>query len=174
MTTLRTAVAQTMTFDSVLTAPLTIVASDFDPSVTIDIDGTILVQMAAFLVALVMLHFLLYRPYLRTLDLRDENVEGSEEEAGEMGAQAEVLENKYDKQIRQARRDAQEVRESLRQQGLAERDEMHQEVRREVEAKLDEQRAEIEDHVQRARRDIEHRAEGLAEAMVDKLVPEAR
>ncbi len=140
--------------------------------VYIDVDGTILVQMGAFLIALFMLHFLLYRPYLKTLDLREENVGGSEEQAGEMGAQADVLEKKYEKNIRQARRDAQEVRESLRQQGLAEQREIHDEVREEIEAKLAEERATIDEHVQKAREDIEQRAETLAEAMVDRLIPE--
>ena len=139
-------------------------------AVSIDIDGTLFPQMAAFLITLVLLHYLLYRPYLRTLDARSENVEGSEEEAGEMQAQAELLEEKYDTRIRKARRDAQEVRDSLRKQGLAEQDDIHREVRQELDAKLAEERAAIADRVETARAEIEDRAEGLADAMVTKLI----
>lgn len=165
-TTFRSDTKQTMIFETTSAVPASIIMS-----VYIDVDGTIFVQMAAFLITLVMLHFLLYRPYLKALDLREENVEGSEEEAGEMGAQADVLEEKYQKNIRQARRDAQEVRESLRQQGLAEQRELHDEVHDEIQAKLSEERAAIDDHVQKAREDIEQRADALADTMVDKLLP---
>lgn len=155
-----------MIFDTTALVPSLVAA------VYIDIDGTILAQAAFFLFSLVLLHFILYRPYLRTLDLREQNVEGSEEEAGEMGAQADVLEQKYNDKIRKARRDAQDVRESLRQQGLAEQSDLHEEVREEIDAKLSEERAAIEEHVEKARRDIEERAEGLADAMVTKVLPE--
>lgn len=152
-------------FTAVLWAPLMVA------DVTIDVDGTILVQMAAFLLTIFMMHFLLFRPYLRTLELRKENVQGSEEDAGEMQAHSAILQTKYDKKIRKARRDAQEVRESLRSQGLAEQDDIVAEVRQELEAKLKEERATIAGHVDKARSEIEDRADGLAEAMVSRLLP---
>lgn len=142
-------------------------------AVSIDINGTILVQMAAFLFTLFMLHYLLFKPYLKTLQAREESVGGSEEEAVEMEAQATVLEKKYDKKMRKARRDAQEVRDSLRKQGLAEQEDIHQEVREELDADLSEQRAEIQEHVDAARAEIEERAEGLADAMVARLLPKS-
>lgn len=146
------------------------IAAPMIADVSIDIDGTILAQGILFLVTLGLMHVLLFKPYLKTRAMREDAVEGSEEEAGEMGEQADVLEGKYDRKIRKARRDAQEVRDSLRQQGLAERDDIHQEVQQELDEKLAEQRAEIQDHVQRAREDIEQRAEHLADTMVSKLV----
>ncbi len=141
-------------------------------AVAIDIDGTLLVQMTAFLFTLFMLHFLLFKPYLKTREAREESVGGSEEEAVEMTAQANVLEGKYDTKIRKARRDAQEVRESLRKQGLAEHEDIHREVREEIAEKLAEERAAVAQRVETAREEIETRAEGLAEAMVDRLIPE--
>ena len=140
-------------------------------AVAIDIDGTILVQMTAFLLTLFMLHFLLFKPYMKTLEARSESVEGSEEQADEMGDQAELLKSKYERKIRKARRDAQDVRDSLRKQGLAEQADIQDEVRRELDAKIAEQRAAIDEHVAQARSDIEERSEGLADAMVAKLIP---
>lgn len=141
-------------------------------AITIDVDGTIFVQMALFLFTLVMLNFVLIRPYLKTREMRSENVEGSEEEAGEMQAQSAVLETTYDQKIRKARVDAQEVRESLRNQGLAEQDDIVQEVRTELEAKLEEERKQIESRVAIARAEIESRASSLADTMVNRLMPE--
>ncbi len=140
--------------------------------VSIDIDGTIVVQALVFLASIFLLQHLMFRPYLKTREARKENVEGSSEEAGELDAQAEVLEEKYEEQIRQARRDAKEVRDSLRKQGLAEQQDIHSEVREELDEKLADERAKISAHVQDARAEIEDRAEGLADAMVGKLVPD--
>ena len=151
--------------------PTALMVAPIVAEVSIDIDGTIFVQMVAFLFTLFMLHFLLFKPYLKTLHARSESVEGSEEEAGEMDAQADILQSKYEKKIVKARRDAQEVRDSLRNQGLAEQEDIQEEVRQEVTAKLEEERAAIAERVEAARAEIEERAEGLADAMVQKLVP---
>jgi F-type H+-transporting ATPase subunit b len=139
--------------------------------VSIDVDGTLFVQMAAFLFTLFMLHFLLFKPYLKTVDAREDSVGGSEEEAVEMEAQAEVLRGKYDKKIVKARRDAQEIRDSLRNQGLAEQQDIQAEINEELSAKLEEERQAIAERVEKARAEIEARADGLADAMVEKLVP---
>lgn len=141
-------------------------------AIVIDIDGTIFVQMALFLITLVMLNFVLIKPYMKTREMRSENVEGSEEEAGEMEAQSAVLETKYDQKIRKARVDAQEVRDSLRNQGLAEQEDIVTEVRSELEAKLEEERAKIQSRVEIATAEIEHRASSLADSMVDRLMPQ--
>lgn len=139
--------------------------------ITIDVDGTVFAQMALFLFTLVMLHFVLIKPYLKTLELRGEHVHGSEEEAVEMDAQSTLLETKHNKKVQKARRDAQEVRESLRNQGLAEQDDIVGEVRTELDAKLAEERATIAAHVESATSEIDARADGLAEAMVARLLP---
>lgn len=161
----RTEMEHTMILESIALFP-TVVAAE----VSIDIDGTIFAQMGWFLLTLLALHFLLFRPYLRTLEARGEAVEGSTEEAGEMGAQAKILEEKYDRKIRKARLDAQEVRDSLRKQGLAEQQDIHGEVRAELDAKLAEEREAIAERVAQAREEIEERAEGLADAMVTRLI----
>lgn len=139
--------------------------------VAIDVDGTILVQMGAFLFTLFMLHTLLMKPYLKTLDARQESVGGSEEEAVEMQAQAVLLEHEYDQNMLTARRDAQQVRESFRDQGLTEQSEIVEEVRQELQAKLESERALIAERVESATREISRQADLLAESMVDRLIP---
>jgi F-type H+-transporting ATPase subunit b len=149
------------------------VLSNVVAAVYLDVDGTLFVQMGFFLATLFILHFLLIRPYLRTLDLRSEAVEGSTEEAGEMSAQSEILSSKYDEKVLKARRDAHEVRESLRTQGLAEQDDILGEVRAELAQTLEEQRSQIAAHVEDARSELEARADQLAESMIQRLLPQS-
>ncbi|TXD34983.1 ATP synthase F0 subunit B [Lujinxingia vulgaris] len=141
-------------------------------AVAIDIDGTLFVQMGAFLLVFVILNFVLIKPYLKTVEAREESVQGSSEEAGEMDAQAAVLTASYDEKLSKARREAQDVRESLRNQGLAEQDDILEEVREELGGKLAEERKVIEDRVVAARAEIDERARALAEAMVQKVLPQ--
>lgn len=151
---------------------MTALTSPVMGAIVIDIDGTIFAQMAFFLITIVILNTLLIKPYMKTREMRLENVEGSEEEAGEMHAQSTILESTYEEKIRKARVDAQEVRDSLRNQGLAEQDDIVSEVRGELDAKLEEERARIEARVEAARAEIEQRANSLADSMVNRLMPQ--
>lgn len=137
----------------------------------IDVDGTIIVQMILFFFVLFFLHFVLFRPYLKAVDAREDGVEGAREEAAEMETRAGRVIEEYEEKMRQARRDAQDVRESLRNQGLQEQNDMVQEVREEIQGKLNEERAKIAAKVDSARSDIEQRAQGLADAMTAKILP---
>lgn len=137
----------------------------------IDVDGTIIVQMVLFFFVLFFLHFVLFRPYLKAVDAREDGVEGAREEAAEMETRAGRVIEEYEEKMRQARRDAQDVRESLRNQGLQEQNDMVQEVREEIQGKLKEERAKIANKVDSARSDIEQRAQGLADAMTAKILP---
>ena len=149
-------------------------ASHLQPVVAaaaIDIDGTIIVQMILFFFVLFFLHFVLFRPYLKAVDAREDGVEGAREEAAEMETRAGRVIEEYEEKMRQARRDAQDVRESLRNQGLQEQNDMVQEVREEIQGKLQEERARIANKVDSARADIEERAQSLADAMTAKILP---
>jgi F-type H+-transporting ATPase subunit b len=156
------------------TSMTTLFPSHFAPVVAaaqIDIDGTVVVQMILFFLVLFFLHFVLFRPYLKAVDAREDGVEGAREEAAEMETRAGRVIEEYEGKMRQARRDAQDVRESLRNQGLQEQNDMVQEVREELQGKLQQERARIADKVDSARSDIEQRAQGLADSMVAKILP---
>lgn len=140
-------------------------------SASIDIDGTIIVQMLLFWVVLGFLHVVLFRPYLKALDAREEGVEGSREEAGEMQARASQVIEEYEEKMRQARRDATDVRESLRNQGTQEQTEMLQEVREEIRQKMQHESERIDQRVAVARQEIQARAETLANTIVQRVLP---
>ena len=137
----------------------------------IDIDGTVLIQTGAFFFILFFLHFTLFRPYLRTVEAREEETEGAREEAAEVDRLAQARLEEYDEKLAAARREAKNVRETLRNQGTGEQDKMTAEVREEIMAEIREARAEIQGQVEVASARIEERASGLAEAMVDRVVP---
>lgn len=157
------------------TALSSMLSTQFTPvvaAVAIDIDGTIIVQMLLFWFVLGFLHFTLFRPYLKAVDAREDGVEGSREEAAEMQTRADRVIEEYEGKMRQARRDATDVRESLRNQGIQEQNEMVGEVRDEIQQDLAAERERIDAKVEAARSAIQTRAKALASAMVRRILPQ--
>ncbi len=141
-------------------------------SVAIDIDITVAFQFVTYALTTFALYFLMVKPYLRVREDRDEGTEGSREEAEEMEARAEQVLTRYEAQLADARRDAMEVRESRRAEGIAEQDDILGKVRAELGDKLEDERARIAGLVASAEADLETRAQELAGLMVKKVLPQ--
>src|SRR4030095_14872011 len=69
----------------------------------IDIDWTLFVQFALFLVLFVVANRLLFQPYLRLRERRRAGIEGARAEAERMTAQADAKLADYEKQLAVAR-----------------------------------------------------------------------
>ena len=141
-------------------------------AVAIDIDITAGFMALLFLVLYFVLQPIIVTPYMKARQMRTEAIEGAREDAVEDQARAEATIQKYEEEMRQARREAQEVREAMREQGLAEQRDLVDEAHSEVQEKLETERAKIEEQVAEARKEIEDRAQSLADAMVRKVLPE--
>lgn len=137
----------------------------------IDIDATLGFQMFLFLALLIILRPLLINPYLKAMDARKEGLEGSREDANEFEIRAEKALADYEKKMRDARREAQEVRDSLRGQGTAEQNEIVEEARAELATKIEGERTKINDERKAALAAMTDRAEGLAGVIVEKVLP---
>jgi F-type H+-transporting ATPase subunit b len=141
-------------------------------SVAIDVDITAGFMAVLFLALYLVLQPLIITPYMKARKMRTEAVDGAREDATEDQARAEATIQKFEEEMRQARREAQEVRESMRGQGQQEHDDLVSDAHAEVQAKLDTEREKIATQVEEARKEIGNRAEALAQAMVDKVLPE--
>lgn len=137
----------------------------------IDLDGTFWAQLGLFLAAFVVIHFVVVRPFMDVVEEREAGIGGSQDRADEMQTEAEQLEEEYDEKMQQARREAQEVRQGLRDQGVQEQKEKVEEVREELRDKIESERQAIQEKVDDARSEMESRAEELATTMVEKIVP---
>lgn len=139
---------------------------------SLDFDITLVFQFVIFMATLIMMHTLLIKPYLQVREAREEGTQGSREDADEMHERAEQLLTRYDEQLADARRNAVGVRDSLRGQGIAEQDDLLDEVRAEITTKLADERGKIAESVTSAEAQIEERARKIAEVMVQRVLPE--
>lgn len=142
-------------------------------AVAIDVDLTALVMCGLFIALYYLLQPIIVNDYLRAREMRKEAVEGAREEARESQALAEARMLEFEDEMKVARREAAEVRESLRGQGTAEQRDLVEEAREEVQAKLTEERDKIAAQVGEAEKELKARAAALSNAMVDKILPSA-
>jgi F-type H+-transporting ATPase subunit b len=86
--------------------------------VVMDIDRTVLVQMAVFLLLIVVLSPLLFKPVLRLFEERERRTEGARSDARAMQDKAENLLERYQSKLQEVRISAAGERERLRAEML--------------------------------------------------------
>ncbi len=139
----------------------------------IDFDATLVIQMGLFLALFLLLKPLLFTPFLKAMDERHQGLEGSREDAEEFDSRAERALSEYEKKIRDARREASEIRDSLRTQGQAEYKDLVDEAREEFSTKIEGERQSISVQREDAVKQLQGRAESLANTIVGKILPSA-
>jgi len=72
----------------------------------VDVNSTVWIQMANFLVLILVLNFLLFRPVLKIIAERNKKIEESQEEVSSLDETIERKMTQYEEKIRQARAEA--------------------------------------------------------------------
>lgn len=137
----------------------------------IDFDATLGFQMALFIILFLALKPMLFGPFLKMMEERHQGLEGSREEADEFETRADRALAEYEKKMRDARREASEIRDSLRTQGQAEYQDMIGEAREELSIKIESERQSIVGQREDALKQLQGRADHLANSIVSKILP---
>ncbi len=136
----------------------------------ISLNHTILVQMVNFIVLVLVLNHLLYKPLLRILDERREKIEGTLEEAERMMEEAERKLEEYNSRIRQARQQAQQIVADGKQKASDEHKRILVTVRKDAEARLEQLQKELEAQKESARQVLRRQAEVLSIRIAEKML----
>ena len=136
----------------------------------LSVDKTIVIQLVIFLVALFLLNRLVFRPLLGVRDRRDELTAGTLREAEEMTRKAESAIAEYNEKLAEARVQATETRNELRQQGQSESSKMLVLAREAAQAELEGAREILESEIAKIRADLRGEAESLAAEISDRVL----
>ena len=136
----------------------------------IDIDGTVFVQFALFLVLFVVANRLLFQPYLRLRERRSAGIEGARAEAERMTAQADAKLADYEKQLAVARERANAEGRKVRLEAAAHEREVTDKARAAAQAATDEAQATMRRETEAARGQLLPQADALARAISSKLL----
>lgn len=139
----------------------------------VDLDGTVFFQLGLFVVAFLLLNYLVVQPMIRAQGLRFERMRGARQQAENMDLQAAEALAKYEAMLAEARREAVAVREGVKAEAEDERRKALEAAKAQAEAKQAEARRNRQAQLDQAQAEIEPAADGLADAIVAQILGEA-
>ncbi|HSF05641.1 MAG TPA: F0F1 ATP synthase subunit B [Methylomirabilota bacterium] len=136
----------------------------------INLDKSLLVQMVNFLILLLILWRLLYRPLLAKMQERTQAIQRSLEEA--QAARAEITRQQEENtaRLRQAHAEAASIRERALKDAGEEQKRLLEAARAEAQRIADAAKAQLDAEIRRARDDLRREVAELATAVAEKLV----
>jgi F-type H+-transporting ATPase subunit b len=140
-----------------------------DPPI-IDLDSTIFLQLAIFIIAALILSRFLFRPYLQVKAARATGIEGAKEEARRMDEEAAARMADYESSVAKARAKANAERGKLQAEAVGRDHEIIEAARTATQASLDEARKKLEADADVARKQLEPRAEEIARSIAKKIL----
>ena len=135
-----------------------------------DIDLTFLLQLGIFIIVLLGLNPLLFKPFQKVIEDRDLKIAGANAEADRLNLLAEGDLEKYSGQIDRARKEAYREREALRGAGREEERRIVTEARAEVSQTLAEAREQINSAASDAGDQLASETDALAELVAEKIL----
>jgi F-type H+-transporting ATPase subunit b len=136
----------------------------------IDIDLTVFVQFALFLILFWFSNKLLFQPYLQLRERRKAGIEGARAEAERMSASAEAKLAEYEKQLAMARSRANEEGRKVRAEAIAHEKDTTDKARAAAQKALDEATTRMRAETDAARLQLLPQAETLAKRIASKLL----
>ncbi|MEO8549771.1 MAG: ATP synthase F0 subunit B [Kofleriaceae bacterium] len=136
----------------------------------IDIDLTVVIQFALFLIMFAIGNAFLFQPYLKLRERRKEGIDGARAEAEKMSAQADAELADYEKKLAQARSRANDEGRKVRAEAAAHEKSVTDASRAESQKALEEASKKMKAETDAARLQLLPQANALAKQLASKLL----
>jgi F-type H+-transporting ATPase subunit b len=136
----------------------------------IDLNFTVIFQLAIVLILMVALSNLVFNPFLRIMQERKDWIEGAEKKARELQQRSEELMERYQDSMNTAQAESASTREEIRKEGLAQEAEILQKAMQEANQFLEEMKGKIQEESQNARAGLRLQAQILSREMAEKML----
>jgi len=136
----------------------------------LEINYTFLIQIAIFLLLLLLMNIILYRPIRRILIKRDEKTKSLQEMIGDYQDRSEKNDRDLEENMIQARKDGFVEKERLKSHGNDEEKKVLVETNSLVEAKIGKAKDEVEVKMAGVRKDLEGQISGLSRDLAEKIL----
>ncbi|MFH1757366.1 MAG: ATP synthase F0 subunit B [Pseudomonadota bacterium] len=136
----------------------------------IDLNLTLIIQLAVVLSLIVILSQIAFKPFLSLLQARKERIEGAEKRARELQQQAEKLIERYREAISAAQAQGATIREEIRQESLAKEMEILQKAMDEANQVIKKMKMKIAQEAGLARRDLRMQAQNLSREITARIL----
>jgi len=136
----------------------------------LNIDGTLIAQIINFLLLLLILNLILFRPIRRILAQREEEMNSRQKTIDDYQKEAEKKAKDIEEGVVQARKEGYAEKEALKSQGLEKEKEILQEAGAGVEKKLRAAKKEIETKIAVAREALEGQVATFSDELAQKIL----
>lgn len=136
----------------------------------IELNFTVIFQLAIVLILLVALSGLVFKPFLRVLQERRDWVEGADKKARELQQRTEEMMERHRDSMSAAQAQGASVREEIRKEGLAREAEILQKALEEANRFLEEMKTKIQEESQTARAGLRLQARNLSREIAAKML----
>jgi F-type H+-transporting ATPase subunit b len=134
------------------------------------VNQTFWFQFAAFLIAYLILHFVLFVPYFRAYEERIRKTEGQTDLAERYLAESQELQAQYEIKARELNSEIKGIYDQSRVVAQKEQDRVIQQARSEAKSRLESSKATIRDQAGRARVELKAQVAGISQAITEKLL----
>jgi len=139
----------------------------------ISIDWTILLQFVNFIVLMVVLNAILYRPLRNMLKQRKETIDGSHARAHELESQIDEKMARYEDKLQEAKLKGNQEKNKLRQAAASEEATLLGEAREEANQRLQTVKSQVAGEADTAGKKLKADAESLANSIATKILGRA-
>ncbi len=136
----------------------------------LNIDGTVILQIANFLVLLVVMNIILYKPIRGILAKRNEEMASRQKMIDDYQGRVQDNEEAIESGMVSARKEGHQEKESLKVLGQEEEKGVLQEAGSAVERKLTAAKQEIETKITAARESLESEISGFSNELAEKIL----
>jgi F-type H+-transporting ATPase subunit b len=139
----------------------------------IDLNLTLIIQLAVVLTLMVVLTRILFKPFLQVLEERRNRIEGAEKRARDLQQEADRLIERYREAIAAGQAQGAGIRDEIRKTSLTEEAEILRKAMEESARLIREMKARIAADAQSAREDLRLQARNLSREITAKVLGRA-
>jgi F-type H+-transporting ATPase subunit b len=136
----------------------------------ISLDKSLIIQAINFLILLVLLHRLLYRPLMAKMDERTAAIRKSLDEAQAARAEAARQQEENAVRLRAAHAEAAKIREQALQEAGEEQRRLVESARAEAQRLVETAKAQVDSDIRRAREELRREVADIATSIAERLV----
>ncbi len=136
----------------------------------VELNYTVWIQMANFLVLILMLNFLLFKPVLKIIEERNKKIEESREGIKSLDETIERKMAQYEERIRQARAEAALQRDAVTEEGTEQSKVIIGKVRDDLSKKLEDFKAQLQKETDAARGSLREQTRTIAAEISEKVL----
>ncbi len=136
----------------------------------IDLNFTIIIQLAVVLSLMIILSRVAFKPFLNLLQARRERIEGAEARARDLELRAEKLIEQYREAISAAQAQGATLREELRKESLAKDMEILQKAMEEANQTVQQMQKKIAEETESARAELRRQAQSLSREIAARIL----